>query len=72
MASLIHNRPREYRQRAEEARTKADGVTDPARRQDLLQIADTWERMAEYEEKHPVLGGLYGPQQRPDSNQRSE
>ena len=72
MASLTRNRARQYRQRAEEARTKGDAMTDPDRRRELLQIADTWERMAEYEEKHPVLGGLYGPQQRPDSNQRSE
>jgi len=61
MASLIHNRPKQYRQRAEEARTQAEAATDEARRRELLQIAETWDRMADYEEKHPVLEGVFGP-----------
>lgn len=61
MASTIHNRPKQYRQRAEEARTKADTVDDPNLRSELYQIAETWERMADYEEKHPVFGGQFGP-----------
>lgn len=60
MASLIHNRPRQYRQRAEEARVRAEAATDEGVRQSLLQIAETWERMADYEEKNPVLEGLFG------------
>jgi len=61
MASLIHNRPKQYRQRAEEARVRAEAATDEVQRKSLLQIAETWERMADYEEKHPVIGGLYKP-----------
>ena len=60
MASLIHNRRKQYRRRAEEARTKADAMTDPARRRQLHQVAETWERMARWEEEHPVFGGLLG------------
>lgn len=56
MTSLIHNRVCQYRQRAEEARTRADLPTNQARREELLQIAETWERMADYEEKHPAFG----------------
>ncbi len=39
---------------------RAEVATDESVRQSLLQIAETWEQMAGYEEKHPVLGGLYG------------
>ena len=65
MASLIHNRPLQYRQRAEEARVRAEAVTDNVQRKSLLQIADTWERRAHYEERHPVFGGLYAPPKPP-------
>jgi hypothetical protein len=65
MASLMHNR---YRPRAEEARFfKAEAATDDAR---LLQIAETWERMADYEEKNPVFGGLYRSAHSPHSDPR--
>lgn len=46
------NRSGEYRKRAEEARTKAAAMTDLAERQAMLQTAETWERMAAYEDKH--------------------
>ena len=61
MASLIHNRPSQYRQRAEEARVRAEAATDDVQRKSLFQVAETWERMADYEEKHPVFDGLYRP-----------
>lgn len=51
MVSLIHNRPAQYRKQAEEARVRAEAATDEGQRKSLLQIADTWERMADYEEK---------------------
>ncbi len=40
----------EYRQRARECRAKAEAAEAPKRRQALLLDADTWERMAEWEE----------------------
>ena len=74
MASLIQNRSRQYRQRAEEARARAEAATDRGIRQSLLQIAETWERMADYEEKHPVFAGLYGnpPENRQEPDQPSD
>jgi hypothetical protein len=46
------NRSAEYRTRAEEARAKA-GVTDDKGASDaLLQEADTWDRMAAWEDKN--------------------
>jgi hypothetical protein len=50
------NRSAEYRARADEARTKADAAPDEESRKTLLETADTWERMAAYEDKHnPAL-----------------
>jgi len=46
------NRSDEYRKRADEARKRAETAFDQQARQSLLQIAETWERMAEYEDKH--------------------
>lgn len=49
---ITPNRSEEYRKRANEARRKADETTDEKARKVLLEIADTWERMAAYEDKH--------------------
>lgn len=46
------NRSDEYRRRADEARRKADATTNQQLRKTLLQTADTWDRMAAYEDKH--------------------
>lgn len=46
------NRSAEYRRRAEEAREKAGSATDETARRKLLETADTWERMAAYEDEH--------------------
>ena len=43
------NRADEYRQRAEEVRVKAEAATVEAERATLLETADTWERMAQWE-----------------------
>ena len=51
MTSLIKNIAREYRNRAEEARLKAEAAQDPKSRESLLQVAATWDRMADYEEQ---------------------
>ena len=50
MTSVIRDLAHEYRQRAEEVRVKAEAATDDFSRKSLLQIADTLERMAQYEE----------------------
>jgi len=54
------NRSAEYRKRAEESRAKADSTTDDKERATLLQTADTWKRMADWEDvnnpPHPVAG----------------
>lgn len=46
------NRSDEYRARASEARALAASATDEKERQSLLQTADTWERMAAYEDEN--------------------
>jgi hypothetical protein len=51
MTSVIRNIAREYRDRAEEARARAELAADEPSRKSLLQIAETWERMAGYEER---------------------
>lgn len=51
MTSIITDVARQYRARAEEARARADEATDDATRKSLLQIAETWERMAQWEER---------------------
>jgi hypothetical protein len=48
----VPNRAREYRNRAEECRIKATTVEDEAGRRALLETAEIWERMANYEEKN--------------------
>ena len=54
MTSVVHNRPAEYLSRARQAREKATDATTEAERQELLQAAETWERMAEYEARNPT------------------
>jgi len=52
MTSVKTNLPDQYRARAKEAREQAAIVTDEDKRRRLLQDAQTWDRMAEYEEKN--------------------
>ena len=47
MTSLRDTRPAQYRERAREAREKAEAATDETK---LLNDAALWERMADYEE----------------------
>ena len=58
-----HNQSAAYRRRAEEARENAGGATDEEARKRFLQEAETWLRMATYEDEHMP------PQPAPDSNQ---
>ena len=50
MVSVVTNLAQQYRARAEEARTRANEATDDAVRKRLLESAETWERMARWEE----------------------
>jgi hypothetical protein len=52
--STIVNRAAQYRQQAQTAREKAGSAPDEAARQRLLRDAALWERMADYDEKHPT------------------
>jgi hypothetical protein len=54
------NRSAEYRKRADKAREKADATKDAETRKSLLLTADTWDRMAEYEDKHNPLRPVSG------------
>jgi hypothetical protein len=49
---LPFSRVSTYRQRAAEARANAAAASDAVLVASLLQTAETWERMADYEEKH--------------------
>jgi hypothetical protein len=60
MVPLIYNLAAQYRRRAEETRARAEATTDESMREILLEAAKTWERMADYEEKHPTFAGLFG------------
>jgi hypothetical protein len=51
MTSVVTDLARQYRARAEEARVRAEAAESEQTRKSLLQIAETWERMAQYEEK---------------------
>jgi hypothetical protein len=50
------NRSVEYRHRAGECRTKAQGMLPGQARESLLRTADTWERMAEWEDRNNPAG----------------
>lgn len=52
MTSLENSLPSQYRARAAEARARAEASTDEATRRALLNDAELWERMADYEEKN--------------------
>ena len=45
------SRAPEYRERSAEARMKAETMFDAKARKTMLETADTWDRMADYEEK---------------------
>jgi hypothetical protein len=45
------DRSENYRARAEEIRTMADGMKDPAAREIMLRLAENWERMAKTAEQ---------------------
>jgi hypothetical protein len=53
------NRSEEYRQRAEQARAMAEAAEDGSARGALLKVAETWERMARWEDannpSHPAV-----------------
>jgi hypothetical protein len=46
VAKVPINDPKHWRQRAEEARTIADGITDPDSKRKMLRIAEDYEELA--------------------------
>ena len=44
-----------YRERAAEIRSKAEGLTDDKRRKEMTEVADTWNWMADWEEKIHIV-----------------
>jgi hypothetical protein len=51
MAKVPINDPKHWRDRAEEARTVADGLTHPDSKRRLLRIADDYDVLAKHAEK---------------------
>ena len=45
------NRSEEYRKLAQECRSEANAMEDAASRKAMLDTADTWESLADYEDK---------------------
>lgn len=52
MAGVQRDLAGQYRRRAEEVRLQVETAKDESTRRRLLELADTWERMAAYEEEH--------------------
>ena len=44
--------PEHWQERAEEARSKADGMTDPAAKSAMLMVASNYERLARWAKDH--------------------
>ena len=61
MTAIKTNVPAQQRAPAEEARRKAEDEADKATRKALLNDAALWERMADYEEKHPQSNSIPNP-----------
>lgn len=51
MAERKTDRAKFYRDKAEEARVKAESVKDPKSRKIILEIADMWDRLTERAQK---------------------
>jgi len=74
MTSDLTDLARQYRARAEECRERASAAVTEERRQSLLQIAETWERMAKWEaQPHPqrTSGKSLKPAKSPKPHARS-
>jgi hypothetical protein len=51
VAKVPINDPRHWRERAEQARTLADGMTDPKSKRKMLRIAEDYEELAKCAER---------------------
>jgi len=54
MSDSILDDPEHWRERAEEARTLADQLSDPESKRTMLRIAKDYERMAEHAEVRAI------------------
>lgn len=61
MTSIIRDRAGDYRKRAAEAREQAAAAASDEARAKLLQDADNWERMADYENANPTAANATYP-----------
>jgi hypothetical protein len=59
MTSIVQDMARHYRMRAEEARMKAEAAEDDETRKSFVELAATWERMAQYEERTNLQSHLW-------------
>ena len=50
-AMAVRNRSAKWRKAAEEARTIAEGTHDPGAKQAMLEIAERYDKLAEYAER---------------------
>ena len=57
MAKIPINDPKHWRERAEEARTVADELTDPDSKRRMLRIADDYEELARPAERRGFVAG---------------
>lgn len=65
LTSVTTDLARQYRARAQETRAMAAAAITDEGRQNLLQIADTWERMADWEDHQPAAQQVGEPERRP-------
>jgi hypothetical protein len=56
MVSMVGERAKQYRAKAQNVRQQAAAEADESRRKLLLNDAELWDRMAAYEEQNPTHG----------------
>jgi hypothetical protein len=57
MRTILIDDPEHWRQRAKESRALADQLDDPTAKQTLLEIAQSYERLAELAERRNIADG---------------
>jgi hypothetical protein len=57
VTTRLVNNPKHWRERAEEARATAEQLTDPVARRTMLQVAESYDALAERAEKRALAEG---------------